>query len=208
MHDTEGERVLNSILLFHCRLTVGPDKGGYYHELFLRGRIDLVASIQRVKVKGTGVRAKANPADEPNLYLFPGVDGVPAADVDMDMDIQDEKVPPLEKTTKVPDMPFPTQSMLTSQMMMVTRDYDKVQDSLEQKAERLLADQKPPPVPAKSQGLLDQVSTSAAQVEALVAESRTEGRRPIDVNFDRLIDEMFRHDQSLDFADLLKLAAV
>ena len=56
------------------RLTVGLDKGSYYHELFLRSRPDLVTRIERVKVKGTGVRAKSNPEDEPNLYSYPAVD--------------------------------------------------------------------------------------------------------------------------------------
>ena len=56
------------------RLTVGLDKGSYYHELFLRSRPDLVRRIERMKVKGTGVRAKSNPDDEPNLYSFPAVD--------------------------------------------------------------------------------------------------------------------------------------
>ena len=56
------------------RLTVGLDKGSYYHERFLRSRPDLVGKIERVKVKGTGVRAKSNPDDEPNLYSYPAVD--------------------------------------------------------------------------------------------------------------------------------------
>jgi HSF-type DNA-binding len=50
------------------RLTRGRDKGGYYHELFLRGRVFLSHSIQRVKVKGTGVRARSNPDQEPNFW--------------------------------------------------------------------------------------------------------------------------------------------
>ena len=49
------------------RLTIRIDKNGYYHELFLRGRPDLVKCMQRVKIKGTGVRAKANPAQESRL---------------------------------------------------------------------------------------------------------------------------------------------
>jgi HSF-type DNA-binding len=50
------------------RLTKGPDKGGYYHELFLRGRPDLAQAMHRVKVKGTGVRAKSNPEAEPDFW--------------------------------------------------------------------------------------------------------------------------------------------
>jgi hypothetical protein len=52
------------------RLTRGPDRGGYYHELFLRDRIFLSHSIQRIKVKGTGVRARSNPDQEPDFWAL------------------------------------------------------------------------------------------------------------------------------------------
>ena len=50
------------------RITKGDDRGGYYNEFFLRGKDFLLSNIQRVKVKGTGVRAKSNPQNEPDLY--------------------------------------------------------------------------------------------------------------------------------------------
>jgi len=50
------------------RLTKGNDKGGYYHEYFLRGRTDLTSKIHRIKIKGTGVRARSNPEAEPDLW--------------------------------------------------------------------------------------------------------------------------------------------
>lgn len=50
------------------RLTRGRDKGGYYHELFLRGKVFLAHNIQRIKVKGTGVRARSNPDQEPDFW--------------------------------------------------------------------------------------------------------------------------------------------
>lgn len=53
------------------RLTVSEDRGGYYHELFLRGRPDLNKLITRVRVKGTGCKFKSSPATEPNFYSFP-----------------------------------------------------------------------------------------------------------------------------------------
>jgi HSF-type DNA-binding len=56
------------------RLTVGSDKGSYYHEFFLRNRPDLLPQVRRIKVKGTGIRAKANPQDEPDLYLYPDIE--------------------------------------------------------------------------------------------------------------------------------------
>ena len=52
------------------RLTRGPDRGGYYHELFLRGKPDLAHTIQRTKVKGTCVRARSNPQQEPNFWTM------------------------------------------------------------------------------------------------------------------------------------------
>ena len=52
------------------RLTKGDDKGGYYHELFLKGKVHLAQKIQRIKVKGTGVRARSNPNAEPNFYCM------------------------------------------------------------------------------------------------------------------------------------------
>ena len=65
------QRQLN--LYGFMRLTRGMDKGGYYHELFLEGRSWLAQKIQRVKVKGTGVRAKSNPEQEPDFWNMPWV---------------------------------------------------------------------------------------------------------------------------------------
>jgi HSF-type DNA-binding len=56
------------------RLTRGIDKGGYYHELFLRNKTLLSHEIQRVKVKGTGVRARSNPDQEPDFWTMTWVD--------------------------------------------------------------------------------------------------------------------------------------
>jgi hypothetical protein len=56
------------------RLTKGQDRGGYYHELFLRGKVFLAHSIQRIKVKGTGVRARSNPEQEPNFWVMPWIE--------------------------------------------------------------------------------------------------------------------------------------
>ena len=72
------QRQLN--LYGFCRLTQGPDKGGYYHELFLRGKTSLAYKIQRMKVKGTGVRARSNPNKEPNFYSMPTVNSCASTD--------------------------------------------------------------------------------------------------------------------------------
>lgn len=55
------------------RLTKGPDRGGYYHEFFLRGKPFLIPRIMRLKVKGTGVRARSNPEQEPDFWAMPWV---------------------------------------------------------------------------------------------------------------------------------------
>jgi len=52
------------------RLTAGPDKGSYYHELFLRSKKALCRAINRMKVKGTGCRMASNPKEEPNFYIM------------------------------------------------------------------------------------------------------------------------------------------
>mmetsp|Transcript_9908 Transcript_9908/g.21579 ORF Transcript_9908/g.21579 Transcript_9908/m.21579 type:complete len:354 (+) Transcript_9908:426-1487(+) len=54
------------------RITQGRDRGAYYHEYFLRGKLELAASnnIGRCKVKGTRVRAKSNPQEEPDFYAM------------------------------------------------------------------------------------------------------------------------------------------
>jgi hypothetical protein len=52
----------------------GRDRGGYYNELFLRNRVYLAHAIQRMKVKGTGVRARSNPDQEPDFWSMPFVE--------------------------------------------------------------------------------------------------------------------------------------
>jgi hypothetical protein len=49
----------------------GRDKGGYYHELFLRSKRFLSYRIQRMKIKGTGARKPGSPETEPNFYNAP-----------------------------------------------------------------------------------------------------------------------------------------
>jgi hypothetical protein len=49
----------------------GRDKGGYYHELFLRSKRFLSHRIQRIKIKGAGARKPGSPETEPNFYSAP-----------------------------------------------------------------------------------------------------------------------------------------
>lgn len=62
------QRQLN-IYGFH-RISHGLDKGGYWHEYFLRGKPELLEKVERIKIKGTKVRAATNPDSEPNFYMM------------------------------------------------------------------------------------------------------------------------------------------
>lgn len=68
---TSFQRQLN--LYGFCRLTSGRDRGGYYHELFLKGRPFLCRKMVRTRIKGTGIKASSNPTHEPNFYGMPFV---------------------------------------------------------------------------------------------------------------------------------------
>ncbi len=54
------------------RLSQGPDSGGYYHELFLKGRPGLCINMKRTKVKGS-TKSKSEPDNEPNFYQMPPI---------------------------------------------------------------------------------------------------------------------------------------
>ena len=59
------------------RLTTGKDKGGYYHEFFLRHKLILCENIIRTEIKGTGVKAKPSPDTEPDFYSMSFVEPDP-----------------------------------------------------------------------------------------------------------------------------------
>jgi hypothetical protein len=65
---TSFQRQLN--LYGFLRLTTPRDRGGYYHELFLRGRDDLVKVMLRTRVKGNGIKGGA-PSMQPDFYSMP-----------------------------------------------------------------------------------------------------------------------------------------
>ena len=56
------------------RITQGPDKNGYYHPRFLRGKPELTECMMRMKVKGTGVRRPTKADEEPNFYKMPPIE--------------------------------------------------------------------------------------------------------------------------------------
>ena len=68
---TSFQRQLN--LYGFNRITRGSDSGGYYHELFLRGKVFLCKKMIRTKIKGTKFKAASSPDQEPNFYLMVSV---------------------------------------------------------------------------------------------------------------------------------------
>jgi HSF-type DNA-binding len=62
------------------RLKSTKDKGGYYHEFFLRDRPDLLCYIDRTGEAGSGVRARRI-EPEPNFYRLPFVTPYQSASV-------------------------------------------------------------------------------------------------------------------------------
>lgn len=63
------------------RITKGTDKGSYYHPLMLRGKEFLAHQITRTRVKGTGVRPRSNPEQEPDFYVMPPIDDASPAPI-------------------------------------------------------------------------------------------------------------------------------
>jgi len=63
----------------HLRLRIHPpglDKGGYCHELFLRGKQFLAAHIDRIQIKGKSSSRKSVPSEDlPDLYALPFLPG-------------------------------------------------------------------------------------------------------------------------------------
>ena len=57
------------------QITQGLDRGGYYHEYFLRGWSDLSVFLQRKRIRGTKRRARSSPATEPDFYSMKPLPG-------------------------------------------------------------------------------------------------------------------------------------
>ncbi len=59
------------------RLTQGPDRGCYYHELFLKHKLYLSQEIKRTGVNGNVVKRRVDPKTEPDFYSMPFVEPDP-----------------------------------------------------------------------------------------------------------------------------------
>ncbi len=68
---TSFQRQLN--LYGFSRITAGRDRGGYYHELFLKNKLFLCQNMNRIRIKGTGIKGKASPSTEPDFYSMPPI---------------------------------------------------------------------------------------------------------------------------------------
>lgn len=110
------------------RLTKGNDKGGYYHEYFLRGRTDLCSKIHRLKVKGTGVRARSNPEQEPDLWKMSWITN---HGIDTSAHTQSH-----EAATTTP-VPFPSRVSSEESMAVVPKETKLSQQQQQQEQEDL-----------------------------------------------------------------------
>jgi hypothetical protein len=63
---TSFKRQLN--LYGFKRISQGPDSGGYYHELFLKGRPGLCVNMKRTKIKGNAKVKRELEGEQPNFY--------------------------------------------------------------------------------------------------------------------------------------------
>mmetsp|Transcript_16924 Transcript_16924/g.21415 ORF Transcript_16924/g.21415 Transcript_16924/m.21415 type:complete len:345 (-) Transcript_16924:343-1377(-) len=77
---TSFQRQLN--LYAFKRISSGPDKGAYYHELFLRGKVKLCTHMIRMRVKGTKIKSASCPESEPNFYAMPALKESPSCDAE------------------------------------------------------------------------------------------------------------------------------
>ncbi|KAI2501075.1 hypothetical protein MHU86_13366 [Fragilaria crotonensis] len=102
------------------RLTSGPDRGGYYHEFFLRGKKFLAIRIQRLKIKGTGVRKPSSPDTEPQFYFMPPIL----------TDVQEDDGVTAKNTSTIHQLPMegiPLFGSLPSPAPLYTADDDRIQ---------------------------------------------------------------------------------
>ena len=213
------------------RLTAGQDKGAYYHELFLRNRADLLPRIQRVKVKGTGVRAKSNPKQEPDLYLYPTMAGHSASIASV---VVTDPVGSLLPETDMQSMTLqppprvdiePMCSLTFSDGRALVCGVDPAESA---ESEGLSASRSNPMLTIRGLSLVGSLndipqtisfrnfpsnapSTLTEEVPMILDEGAWDMSMIAEeemISFDLLIDEMFCHDENLEFSDILEMASV
>jgi len=168
------QRQLN--LYGFVRLTAGLDKSGYYHERFLRERPDLLWTIPRAKVKGTKVRAKSNPAAEPNFWDMDWV-GVTASSQNGQQNKRQFSTVAPPTTLKTAAIPDPPSSSSTFQQQ-------RQQQQQQQRSEA-----------ERTQSL----SVVSALGDDFDHHSMSdEEDEPVDF-FDQLLNDMFDSEQAYDF---------
>jgi hypothetical protein len=112
------QRQLN--LYGFSRLTGGLDKGGYYHELFLRSNRSLAYDIHRIRIKGTGVRLPTDPDSEPNFYALPPAVKADAMSGKAFMNSSSRSLPPLPPRLDI----SPTDATTSALMDLNCREID------------------------------------------------------------------------------------
>jgi hypothetical protein len=109
---TSFQRQLN--LYGFSRLTIGKDNGGYYHELFLRGKVFLAKKMSRTKIKGTKFKAASSPDQEPDFYAMNPVAVTPP--VSDESSVEDNRSP-RRMDPLAPEMAQPINVPLQSPVM-------------------------------------------------------------------------------------------
>jgi len=173
-------------------------------------------------VKGTGVRAKSNPADKPDFRQYPALDDTAKGAFDCDMEaVTSQRSAKITPTNEELPLHQPMALMPESFGLLdplATRSglqYDDIWNKAlpfpdlpsSKVGLRSLSSIEDPPkqVMSERQDTFDETMEEANALKHWVPE---DSAATTDVSFDRLIDEMFRHDQTVDFSELLKLASV
>jgi hypothetical protein len=169
------------------RLTVGADKGAYYHELFLRGRLDLVQKIPRAKVKGTKVRARSNPDEEPDFYSMSWVEKA------LQRNCEDENGQQVEtQDSNLTNPVIEKQAVYASDVMRTDSSPHRLSvvsdDSVSSSQSSEDDDEEEDPLTFSCHSEVDLMEINIVS----------------DDYFDRLLCEMFENDQKYTFPDLVQ----